>query len=48
MKSFQQIMTVQIKTPLVNIKSILQTLHYILPCNLKHYISYLCEFIFDN
>ena len=28
--------------------SILQTLHYILPCNLKHYISYLCDFIFDN
>ena len=48
MKSLKQIMTVQIKTPLVNIKSILQTLHYILPCSLKHYISVLCKFILDN
>lgn len=29
-------------------KSILQTLHYMLPCNLKYCISYLCNFILDN
>lgn len=38
MKSFKQIKSVQIKILLVNIdKNILQMLHYISACNLKHH-----------